>query len=63
MPLPVSNHVDELDVGVGDAHPSSLMDSTSNPKVKTTGREGVGVHSLTYSTLGVEGCVRALKWD
>jgi len=63
VPLPISNHVDELDVGVGDAPPTSLMDSTSSPKVKTTGREGVGVRSLAHNILGVEGCVRALRWD
>jgi len=40
-----------------DAPPSSLMDSTMNPKVKTLEGEGVGVHSLARSTLGVEGCV------
>jgi len=35
--------------------PSSLMYSTSNPKVKTTEGEGVGARSLAHSTLGVEG--------
>jgi hypothetical protein len=38
--------------------PSSLMDSTLNPNVKTT-EEGVGAHSLVCSTLGVEGCAGA----
>jgi len=33
------------------------MDSAANPKKKTTKGEGVGVRSLTHSTLGVEGCV------
>jgi len=63
VPPSVSNHVDELDVGVGDAPPSSLMDSTSNPKVKTMEGEGVGVRSLVHSTLWEEGCARALRWD
>ncbi len=39
--------------------PSSLMDSTTNPKVKIV-EEGVGACSLAYNTLGVEGCVGAL---
>jgi hypothetical protein len=45
-----------------DAPPNSLMDSTANPKVKTTKEKGVGARSLTYSTLGVEGCVGTPKW-
>ncbi len=40
-----------------DAAPSSLMDSTLSPKVKTTEGEGVGVRSLAYNTLWVEGHV------
>jgi len=36
---------------VYDAPPSSMMDSTASPKVKTS-EEGVGVHSLARSTLG-----------
>ncbi len=31
-----------------------------NPKVKTMEGKGIGVRSLAYSTLGVEGHVRAL---
>ncbi len=46
-----------------DAPPSSLMDSTKNPKVKTTEEEGVGARSLARSTSGVEGCVGAPRWD
>jgi len=46
-----------------DAPPSSLMDSTASPKVKTSEIEGVGVHSLACSTLGVEGHAVALGWD
>jgi len=46
-----------------DAPPSSLMDSTANLKVKTTKGEGVGAHSLTRSTLGVEGHAGAWRWD
>jgi len=38
--------------------PSSLMDSTTNPKVKIV-EEGVEACSLIYSTLGVEGRVGA----
>jgi len=37
------------------------MDSTVSPKVKTTEGEGVGVRSLACNTLGVEGCVGALR--
>jgi hypothetical protein len=43
-------------------HPSSLMDSTMNLKVKTMEREGVGASSLTCNTLGVKGCVKAPRW-
>jgi len=56
-----------------DAPPSSLIHSTTSPKVETTEGEGVGAHSLTYSTLGVKGhpqlgsrfCLhaRAPRWD
>jgi hypothetical protein len=46
-----------------DAPPSSLMDLTMNPKVKTSEGEGVGAHSLVHSTLGVEGRARASGWD
>jgi hypothetical protein len=46
-----------------DALPSSLMDSTASPKVKTSEEEGVGAHSLTRSTSGVEGCAGASRWD
>jgi hypothetical protein len=35
--------------------PSSLMDSTTSPKVKTTEGEGVGVHSLVCNTSRLEG--------
>jgi hypothetical protein len=45
-----------------DTPPSSLMDSTVSPKVKTT--EGrVGAHSVALSTLKVEGHVGAPRWD
>jgi hypothetical protein len=46
-----------------DAHPNSLMDSTTNPKVKTIEGKGVGVRSLARNTLWVEGHVGALGWD
>jgi hypothetical protein len=45
-----------------DTPPKSLMDSTTNPKVKITKGEGVGARSLARSTLGVEGHARALGW-
>jgi hypothetical protein len=46
-----------------DAPPSSLMDSTMNPKVKIVEGEGVGVRSLARNTLGVKGCAGAPRWD
>ncbi len=46
-----------------DTPPSSLMDSTRSPKVKTSKEEGVGVRSLARSTLGVEGRAGAPGWD
>jgi hypothetical protein len=46
-----------------DAPPSSLMDLTMSPKLKTVEREGVRVHSLVRSTLGVEGHAGTLGWD
>jgi hypothetical protein len=36
-----------------DAPPNSLKDSNANLKVKTT-KEGIGVCSLAYNTLGVK---------
>jgi hypothetical protein len=45
-----------------DAPPNSFMDSTANPKVKTTKREGVGAQSFAHSTLGVEGHFGAPGW-
>jgi hypothetical protein len=39
---------------------SSLMDSTTSPKMKTTKGEGVGARSLACSILEVEGRVGAL---
>jgi hypothetical protein len=48
---------------LGDAPPSSLMDSTTSPKVKITEGEGVGAHSLAHSTLGVKGHVGTPGWD
>jgi hypothetical protein len=46
-----------------NAFPNSLMDSTTNPKVKTSEGERVGTCSSAFNTLGVEGCVGALRWD
>jgi hypothetical protein len=45
-----------------DGPPSSLMDSTMNPKVKTSKGKGIGVCSLACNTSGVEGCVGASGW-
>jgi len=45
-----------------DAPLNSLIDSTANPKVKTTEGEGVGICCLVHSTSRVEGHVGALKW-
>jgi len=42
--------------------PSSLMDSTMSPKVKTTEGEGVRVCSLARNISGVKGCVGAPGW-
>jgi hypothetical protein len=42
--------------------PNSLIDSIVSLKVKTTKGEGIGVHSLARSILGVEGHVGALGW-
>ncbi len=39
-------------MGMADTPLSSLMDSTTNPKVKTTEGEGVRARSLTGNTLG-----------
>ncbi len=47
---------------MNDAPPSSLMDPTMSPKVTTTKEEGIGVHSLTRNTSGVEGHVGAPGW-
>jgi hypothetical protein len=45
-----------------DTPPSSLMDSTVSPKVKTSEGKGVGVRSLIHSTSKVEGHARASGW-
>jgi len=44
-----------------DTPPSSLMDSTTNSKVKTMEGKGIGARSLTRSTSRVEGHVVALR--
>jgi len=57
-------HILHLDLPhLYDAPPSSLMDSTMNPKVKTTKGKGVKTHFLACNTLGVEGHVGAPGWD
>jgi hypothetical protein len=45
-----------------DTPPSSLMDSTMSPKLKTTEGERVGACSLARNTSGVEGRVGAPGW-
>ncbi len=45
-----------------DAPPSSLMDSTMSPKVKTMEGKGIGVRSLACNTLGIEGRAGAPRW-
>jgi hypothetical protein len=44
-----------LGKGASDAPPNSLIDSTTNPKVKTMEGERIGVCSLIQNILGVEG--------
>jgi hypothetical protein len=46
-----------------DAPPSSLMDSITSPKVKTTEGDWVRVHSLVRNISGVEGRDGAPRWD
>jgi hypothetical protein len=46
-----------------EAHPSSLMDSTTNAKVNIAEGEGVCVCSLARTTSGVEGRAGAAGWD
>jgi hypothetical protein len=46
-----------------DAPPSSLMDSTTSPKVKTLEGIGIGVRSLARNTSGVEGHAGASRWE
>jgi len=50
---------------LSDTPPSSLMDSTVSPKVKTTEGEGegIGARSLVHNTSGVEGRVGVSGWD
>ncbi len=45
------------------APPSFLMDSITNPKVKTMEREGVVARPLVRNTSEVKGRVGALGWD
>jgi hypothetical protein len=42
--------------------PSSLMDSTASPKVKTMEREGIGAHSLVHDTSRVKERAGAPGW-
>ncbi len=48
---------------LGDAPPSSLMDSIVSPKMKTMEGEGVDARSLAHSTSRVEGRVGTPGWD
>jgi hypothetical protein len=48
---------------IDDTPPSSLMNTTSSPKVKTTEGEGVKACSLARSTTRVEGHVEVPRWD
>ncbi len=43
-------------------HPSSLMNLTSSPKMKTTEREGIRARSLVCNTSKVKGHAGALRW-
>ncbi len=43
-------------------HPKLLDGLIASPKVKTLEGERVRACSLTRSTLGVKGCVKALGW-
>ncbi len=43
--------------------PSSSIDSNVSMEWKQRKCKELGTHSLAHSTLGVEGCAGALKWD
>jgi hypothetical protein len=49
-------------LGTPNAPPSSLMDSTTSPKMKTLEGEGIGARSLAYNTSEVEGCAGTPGW-
>jgi hypothetical protein len=49
--------------GGNDAPPSSLMDSTTNPKMKTTEGEGVEARSLACNTSGYSGMLELPDGD
>ncbi len=48
-------HMNELHV-VGDTFAHYLKDSNANPKMKITKEIFLGVSSLAYNTLRVQGC-------
>jgi len=50
-------------LAITDAPPSSFMNSTMSPKVKTMERKGVGACSVTCNTSKVKGHAGAPKWD
>jgi len=56
---PHTNYAHRID----DTPPSSLMNATSSPKVKTTEGEGVKARSLVCSTSRVEGHVGTSGWN
>ncbi len=43
--------------------PNSSKDPKVGPKMKQHKKNIIGAHSLTHDTLGVGGCVGALRWD
>jgi len=51
-----------LKVSPYDAPSNSWINSTTNPKVKTTKGQGVGARSLVRNTSKVEGHDGVLRW-
>jgi hypothetical protein len=60
--LHVIRNIKVIKKSIHDAPLHSLKNSNVNPKVKTTKEEGIGVRSLTPSTLRVKGHVGASGW-
>jgi len=61
--LSISNIIVDSMINNNDASPNSSRDPNVGPKTKQQKKKKVGAHSLTRSTSGVKGCVRALGWD